>query len=307
MIKSTRYKGLTSSILMKKNILKVARYLIPFIPKGKNLAIRTALYFGGSKFEDVITVSDGRKFFINNISLVNRHLFFLNQYEDYESNIVKKLIVAGDYVVDVGACFGWYSTLACKLVGSSGRVFAFELVPAIAEELKHNVHLNRLEENITIENVGLAEKDGTLDYHYAQDLGLGNLRSDVLKDGGTLKTGKASVTSLDHYLEKNAIKKVDFIKCDIDGADLLFLRGASNVLSSQKPIVLMEVSGAHGQSYGSSCYDIFQELSRYGYHFFSLHYKSRLQAIEPSQFHINFKENILCLTDDKLHLMSRLR
>ena len=115
---------------LRKTILRVARYVIPHMPKGKSEAIRVALFLGGNMFEDIITMPDGRKFFIKRISAVNRHLFFLNDYEKHESHVVQKIVEAGNYTIDVGANFGWYSTLMSKLVGSSGKVFAFELVPS---------------------------------------------------------------------------------------------------------------------------------------------------------------------------------
>jgi FkbM family methyltransferase len=290
---------------MKKIFLRVARFLIPLLPKGKSISIVLVLSLFGNKFGGVIHTKDGRKLFIDKISAVKRDLFFLNKFEEYESNVAKKIIGVGDYVVDVGANFGWYTTLASRLVGNSGKVFAFELDPNIAEECRTNVRLNHQEGNVVIVDSGLGEEDGMIDYFYSEKDGMGNLQSEALKKrGGLLKACKGKMTSLDNYLERSGIQKVNFMKCDVDGAEVPFLRGARKTLSSKKPIVLIEVSNWAQEAHGHSCREIFEELSKFDYQFFSLHSGFELKKIE--NYNGNFKENVLCLPNEKLELLQLL-
>lgn len=288
---------------MNRLFLKVARFIVSNITIGRSVLIRIALFLFGHKFNGVITTLDGRKIYIASISLVKQHLFFLNTYEDYETHVVQCLVRKGDTVFDVGASFGWFATLMGKCVGDSGKVFAFELVPNVAEECRYNVRLNNLEHIVVVEEIGLADSDGEVTFHYSEDLGLGNLRLDGFTGGGKLISGKTTITTLDHYVGKNHIQKLDFIKCDVDGAEVLFLRGARKTLLSERPVVMIEASGSHGRS---SCYDIFNELNQCDYKFFSLHYKKRLREIKPSEFGGKFKENILCLPSSKLGLLAIL-
>lgn len=285
---------------MNKLILKIARYLIPLMPRGKSIAINTVLSLFGNKFGDMITLPDGRKFYINIISSVKRHLFFVNKYEERETQIVQKVVAAGDYVFDIGANFGWYTILMSKLVGNSGKVFAFELVPEIVKECKHNIYLNHLEDNITLENIAVGEENGVVDYLYCESSETGNFAPEMLEEG-PFKTGRARMTSLDHYVEKNGIKKVNFIKCDIDGAEVPFLRGARKTLSSEKPVIIIEASERGQRAQGHSCSEIFKELSQFDYKFFSL--RSRLKAIEAHEFNKAFKEDILCLPNEKVSIL----
>jgi len=282
----------------------MARYIISRIPRGKSTAIRVAMTLFGDKFGGVITVKDGRKFYIDKISLVKRHLFFLNEYEDYETYVIKKIVKDGDYAIDVGACFGWFTTLMSRLVGKSGKVFAFELAPNIAEECRKNIELNNMKHNIILEEVALGDEEKNVNFIYSADLGLGNLNPKGLSGAGSVTTGTGKITTLDNYIHKNSIPRVDFIKCDVDGAEVLFLRGARGAISLNKPAIVIEASGAHGRS---SCYEIFSELNQFGYKFFSLHHKAKLRPIETSQFNGNFKSNILCLPDDKLEFINKLK
>ena len=111
------------------------------------------------------------------------------------------------------------------------------------------------------------------------------------------------MTTLDQYIQKNAVQKIDFIKCDVDGAEVRFLKGARKTISTQKPIIIIEASSEHGRD---SCYEIFTELSKADYAFFSLHYKRMFRPIEAQEFKRRFKENILCIPVDKLNILSEL-
>ena len=125
--------------------------------------------------------------------------------------------------------------------------------------------------------------------------------------GGALKENRIRMTSLDRYVEKNNIKKVNFIKCDIDGAEVLFLRGARKTLASEKPIVIIEAHERGQRAQGHSCQEIFAELRQFGYKFFSL--DNKLKAVlneELEKFDPSFVDNILCLPDGKLDLLSKV-
>ena len=291
---------------MRKFFLKIARRVFPLLPKGRSTAIRLATALFGRKFEDTITLPDGRRFYINVISTVKEHLFFLNKYEDYETQLVKKIVKAGDTVFDVGANFGWYTIIASKLVGGTGKVYAFEMVPNIVKEFWRNIELNRLESNVTIENIALGEKTGTIEYFYSEDQEMGNFQSEILLKGSrTIKKGVASMLSLDDYVAQHAIPKVDFIKCDIDGAEVLFLRGARKTIETKRPAIIMEVNERAQKAQGHSCREIFEELNKSGYSFFSLRFN--LRPIESSEFGRNFKDNILCLPMDKLGILTKFK
>ncbi len=290
---------------MNKFFLKIARRLFPFLPRGRSVAIRLATTLFGRKFEDVITLSDGRRFYINVISTVKEHLFFLNKYEDYETRLVKKIVKTGDTVFDVGANFGWYTIIASKLVGSTGKVYAFEMVPDIVSEFQRNIDLNNLGNNIRMEAIALGERTGTIEYFYSEDQEMGNLQADILVKGSRmLKKGATSMVKLDDYVAQDVIEKVDFIKCDIDGAEVLFLRGARKTIETKRPVIILEVNERAQKAQGHSCREIFEELGCFGYSFFSLRFN--LRQIEANEFGRNFKDNILCLPADKLHTLAGL-
>ena len=122
-----------------------------------------------------------------------------------------------------------------------------------------------------------------------------------------LEQSKSGMMTLDHYIEKNNIAKADFIKCDIDGAEVPFLRGARRTFASKKPVILIEVSTNHQEAHGHLPREIFEELNMLGYSFFSLHNKRKLKPIPVNKFDSVFKENVICLPKAKLWFLPKLQ
>jgi len=292
--------------MARRSILKIARRVAQIVPRGKTFIINCSLALFGNTFGDEIAVADGRTFRINKITPLNRRLFFLNKYEDGETEIVKKLVTQGDVVIDIGANFGWYSTLMSSLTGERGRVYSFEVVPEIAKELQENISLNQMT-NVVIENIAIGEDDLETDYVYSESWGTGNQKLELLNGGGQLKSGKSRSTSLDSYLLANAINKVDFIKCDIDGAEVPFIRGAQQTLKSKKPIMIIEAHERDQRAHGHSCQQLFSELRHIGYRLFSL--DKGLRSVGSDEMRMSdfaYNDNWLCLRDEKLDILKIL-
>lgn len=287
---------------ISKSCLTAARFIIPIIPKGKSFCVRLALNLFGDLYNGEIVTSDGRKFHIDKISAVTRDLFFLKEFEKYECEVVSKILKEGDHFIDVGASFGWYSTLAGKAVGETGGVVAFEMVPEIVNELETNISLNKLE-NVKIEQKALGQSENLAEFYYSESAGMGNTEQGAISKDGKLKKGQCEMTTLDCYIENSSIKKVDFIKCDIDGGEVPFLRGASKTIMRNKPAMMIEVSDWAQQAHGHSCNEILEKLAGYGYNFFSLHHKMKMKPILKKDFGSGHKENVLCLPIEKMYLL----
>lgn len=71
-------------------------------------------------------------------------------HEEATTNLFKKIVKEGDVVIDLGANIGYFALLAAKLVGPTGKVFAFEPEPQNFSYLKKNVELNNYT-NVMIE------------------------------------------------------------------------------------------------------------------------------------------------------------
>jgi FkbM family methyltransferase len=139
---------------------------------------------------------------------------------------------AGDVVLDVGAAFGTY-TLPSLAIGA--RVYAFEPHPDISQHLMKNVELNNWQDRFTLLTYGLGDKDEYLPYDLV-DLNT-QADSDALK---------IQICTLDHVVNALGIKKIDWIKVDIENMEIAFLKGAQQTINQYTPNILIEI---HDESY----------------------------------------------------------
>ena len=156
----------------------------------------------------------------------------------------------GDIVVDVGACLGRYTLTSSNLVGESGKVVAIEGDPSHYEMLKKNIKLNKVS-NVTAINCMVGSKDMHLivgSEHNYLILGSKDMHTNYQDDSykefdetGRAQMGNTTVhlNTLDNLLIKeHEISEVNWMKIDVEGAELEVLKGAHNILSNSKRIKL---------------------------------------------------------------------
>jgi FkbM family methyltransferase len=236
-----------------KILLKTVRaytYNTP-IPRGKHRAYLLALKLCKSLPENILAdTKDGRKFAVHLKTGMQTTVYFLGEYEKALTEIVKSLLREGDVCLDVGANFGWYSTLFHKYCGASGAVHAFEPMPPTFAELEQNYRLMGNPPNVFINNLGLGEKEDELTINLFEGLSTGHasMSSQGRDDAISFK---CKVVTLDSYLEEKAVGDVNFIKVDIEGAEMMFLKGAEKLFKQKVPPVwLMEMAFQQTKNFG---------------------------------------------------------
>jgi FkbM family methyltransferase len=135
----------------------------------------------------------------------------------------------GDVVFDVGAFKGETAIVFADRVGEEGRVFAFEPVPAAYQAMVENVRDNGLEGIITPINQGCSSVSKKATIVSATQ---GAAWSYVCEGEGSVDI---RLTSIDDFVSANDLKKVDFIKMDVEGFECDVLAGARNVVARFKP------------------------------------------------------------------------
>jgi FkbM family methyltransferase len=150
----------------------------------------------------------------------------------------------GDIVIDVGAHIGKYTILASKMVGSTGKVIAIEAHPANYDILNKNIVLNKLS-NVTTLNYAVHSKEAMVKlYEPGQEEGF-TIYNTIMSDRERVNNQKyieVKANTLDSLMLANGISQVNWIKVDVEGAELEVLKGSTSVLSSSKDIsILLEV------------------------------------------------------------------
>ena len=156
----------------------------------------------------------------------------------------------GDIVVDVGAHYGRYTIIGSKRVGINGKVIAIEAHPGNFDILNRNIQLNRLTNVIPLNYAVYSQRTKIKLYLPDEDLGYTMHHSVMfsylstkykLKDNEG-KFVEVIANTLDSLLEANGISQANWIKIDVEGAELEVLRGGHNILSNSNDLaILVEV------------------------------------------------------------------
>ena len=162
-------------------------------------------------------------------------VFMTNHEEDIIEHFTPK---QGDIVVDIGAAFGFYTIISSKRVGTNGKVLSIEAHPSNFEMLNRNIKLNQLTNVITL-NYAVYSKETKLKLYNNY-----SVMHERIEAERTTKFVEANANTLDYILQQQQVIHVNWIKIDVEGAELEVLKGAQNVLSKSKDIALLiEVHG----------------------------------------------------------------
>ena len=167
-----------------------------------------------------------------------------------------KCLRPGMIFYDIGANIGFFSLLAARIVGNKGRVVAFEADPEIAARLREHVARNAFGW-VTVEEKAVWSEPKTVffartDPATSPDRGLGHVVAEVTGD-----TIQVSAESLDDYTKTRPAP--DFMKCDVEGAEVEVFRGAQRLLKEKRPGIICEMHSDKNQRL------LLEEFSRYGY------------------------------------------
>ena len=191
--------------------------------------------------------------------------FNMVEQSDYE--MVMNLTQDGDTIFDIGANVGWY-TLSLAKRYPAAHIYAFEPVPKTFKELLNHKRLNRLT-NITAFNFGFSDKEGTVDfYYYPEDSGNASLVN--ISGFRNVQKITGQVWKMDRFVHENNTHP-DFIKCDVEGAELLVFKGGLNTLK-HKPIIFTELLRIWCAKFGYHPDEVIRLLKGIGYRCFSAEY-----------------------------------
>jgi FkbM family methyltransferase len=191
---------------------------------------------------------------------------FLTLYATYKQHLeagpadrLREFVPVGSLAIDVGANVGFFTILFAEWVGATGQVVAIEPEP------RNFHHLN-----LALERSGLAGHVRALQAVAAAAAGTTFLEINHLhpadhkisRDG----TGLAvQAVKLDDLIADPKAARPSLIKIDVQGAEMIVLEGAGNILEGAKPALFVELHEAGLNRFGSSVTEVFNYLSQFGY------------------------------------------
>ncbi|MCC7194988.1 MAG: FkbM family methyltransferase [Gemmatimonadaceae bacterium] len=197
----------------------------------------------------LVTMKDGSRMTWDVSDASEAHAYWLGCYDDALSKAVIRLLPRHAVVLDVGANVGaWTVPLARAARELDGRVVAFEPVPSNRSRLEDTVARNDLGNVVRIEAVALGDKAGEVGMWLRSSVtGASTGTAAVTEEGGHLRV---QMVTLDAWMERAGIPHVDFMKLDIEGAELLLLRGASDTIGRHRPLILAEFDAYWMSTFG---------------------------------------------------------
>lgn len=207
-------------------------------------------------------------------------------YEKSESDMIENLVSEGDNFFDIGANIGWYSIIVAAL-RRSASVYCFEPIPKTYANLLTNIGLNSVP-NIIPHNFWLSDQVGEFTFYYYPE-GSGNASSENVSGRTDIETVQCKVRTLDDYTQEKWTR-VDFIKCDVEGAELLVFKGAIDTIARDKPIVFSEILRKWSAKFNYNPNEIFQLFRAQGYDAFTVKgkYLSKFGDMDENTIETNF-------------------
>lgn len=179
------------------------------------------------------------------------HMIFEGYWEFWLSQHFARVINPGDTVIDVGANLGYYTILSADLVGEGGRVVAIEPNPDVFCQLSASVSVNGYRGRVDARNVALAASGESGSKAFFVPSGEPK-NGRFLAPGENVERLAASGTLSEVALgriDPEDFQRVDFIKIDVEGAELAVLDHLRPVLEKFRPKLVCEVNFKRGYSW----------------------------------------------------------
>ena len=187
-------------------------------------------------------------------------------YEKDDSAMIDRLLGDGDVFFDIGANMGWYS-INVALSRRAAKIHCFEPIPNTYSYLQRNLELNAVA-NVTAYNFGFSNLAGEFDFYYYEE-GSGNASSANVSNRDDVKVCQCKVRTLDDFTAETKTS-VDFIKCDVEGAELLVFQGGLQTIMRDRPIVFSEILRKWSAKFNYNPNQIFELFKAQGYRAFTV-------------------------------------
>lgn len=179
----------------------------------------------------------------------------------------------GDVCIDVGAEYGLYTVPLARLVGASGHVVAVEPTATLAQWLRRTTRLLGAR-SVTVAPVALGAEPGrgelsvprrwSLPVHGRSYLVNGSIHAGPNVEFASTTAMPVRVQTLDGMCHELGVDRLDFVKADVEGAELAVLSGAE-IVWQQRTTIMLEIEDRHLNRYGKRAADVLNLLSDKGY------------------------------------------
>lgn len=203
---------------------------------------------------------------------VYRGLLVYSGQETDEEIVMRKFVSAGDTAFDIGVFWGLYTAYLSKMVGPAGQVHSFEPNSSLHRCLEMTA---KKLGNVTLHGVALSDRTGEVDFFIPwEDASMASLTNWTDDLGWKVNKITCQMQPLDDLIASGKAPQPDFIKCDVEGAELSVFTGARATLDRvDAPIIMFEVNPKSMQAFeveADATFKFLQGLENAEYQFFEV-------------------------------------
>ncbi len=189
------------------------------------------------------------------------------------TNFIVRYLRESDTYVDVGSHIGFELLIAASKI-SKGKLIGFEPTPHTFSELQQNIRANNLEARVQLFAAAVSNHVGKVSFLVESESELNHIVQSK-QDASVITVPSETLHS---FTRKQKLQRIHLLKIDTEGAELLVLRGAKQLLAEQRiDCILFEVNSGI-TVFGNSITDLLKYLEQYDY----LLYSIDTESIEPT-------------------------
>ena len=243
-----------------------------------------------NSFNKLIKARHGTLLYNKNDIYIGKSIEKYGEFSYLEAKIFEQICKAGDVVIEVGANIGAHTLYLSKLVGN-GYVFAFEPQRLVFQNLCANLALNSIS-NVFAYQEAVSNENGTIiipECDFTKNNNFGGINIENTKNGTTVNRQK-----LDNFLNK--IDRLKLLKIDVEGMEILVIKGAKELIDKFRPIIYVENDR---QEHSKELIELLWSLDYKMYwHLPKLYNKSNFFCQEENIFGNIVSVNMFCIHKD---------
>ena len=201
--------------------------------------------------------------------IVGKYIYYFGKWEPNLTSWISQRLKPGDVFIDVGANVGYFSSLASKLLGDSGKVVAVEALPETFGRLKENLEMNGAR-NVRFANAAAWHKEEQVKIFTQPEnpSGTTTLIQDWAVQWHLQQHVEVTAKPLPAILTPDEIKQARLIKIDVEGAEWNVVSGMASMMPACRHDleIIMEVSRSMLEAHGKTGQDLLNVFSGWGFH-----------------------------------------
>jgi FkbM family methyltransferase len=225
------------------------------------------------------------------------------EYEVLETKILKFFASNSEIIFDVGANVGYYAIELGIAMRQTAVIHSFEPIPESFEQLQKNVILNSAADKVICNQSAISNSEGEMVLYKPRTSGSSASSARNLHPNEEVETVEVPMTTLDKYMISHSLEKLDLLKIDVEGSELMVVEGALESIQRHQPVIFAELLRKWCAQFGYSPNLVLEILFPLGYRCFAVSEKL------PEVFSISeeTKEtNFLFIPKNRIWLLERL-